>query len=242
MFNMASTIAQLESNRKFEKLLDLFQQIAPNNQAVQKEISTLTNSKANYIKNLQAKWNAIQPPRFTELEIRELNTAYFDTLESTNEERTLQGLPRVAMVDSKNWIVKTEGNWFGWDPENSRYYIKPLLYEGSINFQKIFEPLVISDRELNSINLIWTIDKILVQGEKMGLSPSGWINVWLTLAKSHLPNDFQSLSRYSSEGDKLFMQLTASINSENEISKLRSALGKITRKPNEMFLRDDTFN
>ena len=93
---MASTIAQLESNRKFEKLLDLFQQIAPNKQAVQKEISTLTNSKANYIKNFQAKWNAIQPPRFTELEIRELNTAYFDTLESTNEER--------ALVDSKTGL------------------------------------------------------------------------------------------------------------------------------------------
>ena len=59
----------MQSNLKFEKLLDLFQEIAPNNQNVQKQISILSNSKDNYIKQLQGKWNAIQPPTFTELEI-----------------------------------------------------------------------------------------------------------------------------------------------------------------------------
>ena len=35
---MNNTIAQLQSNRKFEKLLDLFQEIAPQNKSVQKQI------------------------------------------------------------------------------------------------------------------------------------------------------------------------------------------------------------
>ena len=44
---MNSTIQQLQANLKFEKLLDLFEEIAPNNQNVQKQISLLSNSKSN---------------------------------------------------------------------------------------------------------------------------------------------------------------------------------------------------
>ena len=114
---MNNTIAQLQSNRKFEKLLDLFQEIAPQNKSVQKQISILSNSKNNYIRQLQQKWNQIQPPKFTELEIRELCTSYYETLENTNEERMMQGLSRIALVDSKNWVVKSETAWYGWDFE-----------------------------------------------------------------------------------------------------------------------------
>ena len=231
---MNDTIAQLQSNRKFDKLLDLFQEIAPQNKSVQKQISILSNSKNNYIRQLQQKWNQIQPPKFTELEIRELCTSYYETLEHSNEERMMQGLSRIALVDSKNWVVKSETAWYGWDCETARYYSEPLLFEGSVNFNKLFEPLIISDKESNPINLIWTSDKFLIKGTEMGLSSNNWIMVWLNLAKSYLPNDFQSLSRYSSEVDKLFFQLTASLNSENETSKLRSALARITRKPTDM--------
>ena len=52
---MNNTIQQLQANLKFEKLLDLFEEIAPANVNVQKQISTLSNSKANFIKKLEAK-------------------------------------------------------------------------------------------------------------------------------------------------------------------------------------------
>ena len=58
---MNSTIQQLQANQKFEKLLNLFEEIAPDNQNVQKQISLLSNSKGNYIKKLQSMWHAIQP-------------------------------------------------------------------------------------------------------------------------------------------------------------------------------------
>ena len=231
---MNNTIQQMQSNLKFEKLLDLFQEIAPNNQNVQKQISILSNSKDNYIKQLQGKWNAIKPPTFTELEIREICQSYYDGLEHTNEMRLLQGLPKVAIVDSRNWIVKSENSWHGWNCEQARYYTEPLLFEGSVNYHKLFEPLTISNKDSGSINIIWTLDKFILQGSQMGLSESNWINVWLTLAKQHLPNDFQSLSRHSDNADALFGQMSASLNSENEIAKIRSALGQITRKPTEM--------
>ena len=47
---MNSTIQQLQANQKFEKLLNLFEEIAPDNQNGQKQISLLSNSKGNYIK------------------------------------------------------------------------------------------------------------------------------------------------------------------------------------------------
>ena len=231
---MNNTIQQLQANLKFEKLLDLFEEIAPNNANVQKQIALLSNSKSNYIKHLQAKWNSIQPPNFTELEIREICQSYYDGLEHTNEMRLLQGLSKIAIVDSRNWVVKSEESWHGWNCETARYYTQPLLYEGAVNYQKIFEPLTISNKESGSINLIWTLSKFITQGSRMGLSQTNWITVWLTLAKQHMTNDFQALSRHSDNVDALFIQLSASINSENEIAKIRSALGQITRKPTEL--------
>ena len=217
---MNNTIQQLQANLKFEKLLDLFEEIAPNNANVQKQIALLSNSKSNYIKQLQAKWTAIQPPNFTELEIREICQSYYDGLEHTNEMRLLQGLSKIAIVDSRNWVVKSEESWHGWNCETARYYTQPLLYEGAVNYQKIFEPLTISNKESGSINLIWTLSKFITQGSRMGLSQTNWITVWLTLAKQHMTNDFQALSRHSDNVDALFIQLSASINSENEIAKI----------------------
>ena len=82
--------------------------------------------------------------------------------------------------------------------------------------------------------MIWTVQKFLRQGTKMGLSQPNWAAVWLSLAKNYMPNEFQSLARYSEDPDALFIQLTAAINSEHETCKIRNSLVKVHRKPNEM--------
>jgi hypothetical protein len=43
---MNTTIQQLQANQKFEKLLNLFEEIAPDNEKVQKQISLLSNQRA----------------------------------------------------------------------------------------------------------------------------------------------------------------------------------------------------
>ena len=231
---MNNTIQQLEATKKFEKILNLFEDIAPGNQKVQKQISLLSNSKQNYIKKLQTQWHSIQTPKFTELEIREICQMYFMDLERTNELRTIQGLQKIALVDSRNWVVKSEHCWSGWNPEEGAYYSEPLLFQGTVNYKKIFEPMIVADKSSGSINLIWTLQKILKVGSRMGLSHDNWVSVLLTLAKEHMPNDFQALSRNSDNADELFIQLSASINSDNEISKIRTAIGQISRKPTEL--------
>ena len=209
---MNSTIANLTANRNYEKLLDLFNQIAPENKDVQKQISALTTSKSTYIKQLQKKWNSIAPPQFTELDIRELCTNFYQAQEEENESRALRFLPRIGTVDSKNWVVKADYAWHGWSPEDGKYFEDPLLFEGPVNFSKIFEPLIISDKDSGSINLIWTVEHFLRKGIDMGLSAANWTTIWIALAKSHLPNQFQSLSRFVGDVDKLFFELVASIN------------------------------
>ena len=231
---MNNTIQQLQANLKFEKLLTLIGELAPGNKNVQDEISTLSNSKKNFIEKLQTKWKSIKTPNFTELEIREICQSYYENLEHSNEMRMVQGLDRVAIVDSRNWIVKSEQNWFGWDCEKSRYYTEPLLYEGIVNYGKQFDPLIVTNKDSGSLNMIWTLEKFIEKGGQMGLSHDNWCLVWLTLAKHHMQNDFSSLSRYSNDADGLFLQMTLSVNSESEIAKIRSALAQITRKPTEM--------
>ena len=82
---MNSTIATIQSNRNYEKVLELLNQIAPNNDAIQEQISTLTTSKSSYIKQLQKKWNSITPPKYTELDIRVLCTNFYNLKEEDNE-------------------------------------------------------------------------------------------------------------------------------------------------------------
>ena len=119
---MNSTIATIQSNRNYEKVLELLNQIAPNNDAIQEQISTLTTSKASYIKQLQKKWNSITPPKYTELDIRVLCTNFYNQKEEDNESRAIRGLPKIGLVDSKSWIVKTDILWKGWSPEDSCYF------------------------------------------------------------------------------------------------------------------------
>ena len=200
---MNSTI---QCNRNYENVLELLNQIAPNNDAIQEQISTLTTSKSSYIKQMQKKWNSITPPKYTELDIRVLCTNFYNQKEEDNESRAIRGLPKIGLVDSKSWIVKTDSLWKGWSPEDSCYFQEPLLFEGSINVAKHLDPLVISDTQSSSVNLVWTINNVLDKGVSMGLSTPNWIAVWMSLAKAYLPNQFQSLSRWISEADKLFFE------------------------------------
>ena len=118
---MNSTIAQLQNQAKFETLLNLIGDIAPQNAQVQKEISTLTNSKKNFIQKLQKQWASIVPPAFTAIQILEINQGYYENLERTNEFRQVQGLPKVGIVESRNWVIKTDIFWHGWSPETQKY-------------------------------------------------------------------------------------------------------------------------
>ena len=211
---MNSTIQNLETNENLETVLNLLSQIAP-------------------IQQLQDLWNERPFPTHTEVDILQLcSKHYADELNNSITDR-LQGRSTFRM-DPEFWIVKNNHRWHGWNPETSSYFVQPILFEGDINFSKNFEPLIVCDKESGSINWIWTIKNFIKWGGAMMLSDNNWISLFLTLAKTHMPNDFPRVARFSDDLESLFNTLVASINGDLEIAKLRTAMGKLCRKPGEM--------
>ena len=72
------------------------------------------------------------------------------------------------------------------------------------------------------------------KGISMCLSEQNWINCFLHLTKSYLPNAYQAMSRYSADLDGLFSTFVASVNGYHEITKIRTSMSKLARKPGEM--------
>ena len=184
-------------------------------------------------KKLQKEWSDRKIQVFDEKDIKELNLAFQS--QETEEElnKTARGFEGQQTVDSRSWILKSGSKWLGYDPQSQSYFKDPIFYGGDIDFPRNFESLVINDSQSGSINLIWTVRNILDKGVSMGLTDEDWIQVYLLLAKKHLPLAFPSLSRHSCNLNALFLELVSNINLENELARLRAALCGISRKVSE---------
>ena len=119
-------------------------------------------------------------------------------------------------MSPRDWVIKSEDVWRGWDPELSQYFPEPIMFEGPLLFDKYYEQLVVFDRESGSCNLIWTIRKLITKGAASYLSDTNWISLWLHFSKK-----------------TLFKTLIANINADEELSKLRSCMSKLNRRPGE---------
>ena len=230
---MTSTLLQsIEAKEQLENILVAINKALPNQEPILKELSKYSQSKDQFIKRLQQQWYQRDLPVFTELQIRQMNSAYYSEKAKKQVSNGLQGKEMIDM-DSRHWIVKSESEWKGWNASDSVYYDTPLLFEGDIKYEKNFQPLVVCDQASNSVNLILSLTKLIKKGAEMCLSDSNWVNLFLTFARNHMPNDHQTLSKYSDSIDTLFEQIVGSCNADAEIGKIRTALANITRKPGE---------
>merc|ERR1712030_80253 len=105
-------------------------------------------------------------------------------------------------MESRNWVVKTDVKWIGWNPEESEYYTDPIMFEGEIKFNQVYEQLVVSDKDSGSCNLIWTIKKLIKRGSDSCLSTENWISLWLQFSRKYNEIQFSVLKQLS---DPLFM-------------------------------------
>ena len=228
-----NTIQNLEINDNLETVLTLLQDVAPTNQKVKDQLGKISKNRNTFITQLQDIWHARTRPTHSEMDIKTLNTQFYAARDENKIIADRNGRPQTEM-NSRDWIIKSADKWLGWDAETSQYLTLPILFEGPLDFKRNFEHLVISDRESGSINLIWTIRKILEKGISMSLSDENWVSCFLELAKIYLPTSYQSLSRYSDDLEGLFGTLVAGVNADHEISKLRTCMSKLNRKPGEM--------
>ena len=155
-----STVQNLEINDNLETVLNLLQDVAPGNEKIKTEIGKISKNRNTFIQQLQTLWNNRTQPMYTEMEIRQLCSQYYSEELQNSIVDLQQGRPTCRM-DPKNWIIKSDDKWLGWNAEMSEYFAEPILFEGNLNFSKNFDNLIVSNRESGSINLIWTLRKFL---------------------------------------------------------------------------------
>ena len=227
-----STLSNLETAENLETVLKLLSEVAPQNLNVQREVEKISKNTTTQINQLTKRWESRKQPFWSEISLRELNSQYLAEQQRNNVIKQSLGLP-LCDVESRNFIVKSNSVWRGFKLETGTYLEEPLVFEGSLDFARNFEPLVVVDRESQAVNLIWSIKKLICKGEEMGLSKNLYVQLFLTFAKNFLPTSFQAVSRYSDNLDGLFTCMVSNVNQLHEVGKLRHSLSKLSRKPGE---------
>ena len=169
-------LLDFKRNRQFQSLIDVLQESIPENALLQGKLSDLTSSKGSYIKQLITEWNERSHPDYNEEEIRQMNINH--VAELTEQEARLEVRHETrATVTSKDWVLKERDIWKGFDPSTGRYFLKPIVFGGKIDWDNNFLPLVINDQASSFINLIQTLkgfikkvlqwDEVTVTGLKL---------------------------------------------------------------------------
>ena len=230
---MTSNLLQsLETKEQLHSVLAAINEAFPNNTSIENELGKYTASKEQAIKRLQEKWYNRDLPLYTELQVRQLNSSFYSEKAAKQVAANLGGKTYIEM-DPRNWVVKTPSKWSGWNAVQSVYYDMPILFEGDILFEKNFAPLVVADKDSQSVNLLVSLSKLITKGNQMCLSDSNWAGMFLSFASVYMPGDHPNLMKYTDDVDGLFEALVSSVNADSEIAKLRSSMAQITRKPND---------
>ena len=229
---MPSTLHDLELSDNMQTLYKILLKTHPDNEEIQKELGKLTNNKDTYIKQLITQWNSRSQPLYTEIDIKKLCSSYYANDQDNAVVDGLQNRTKCKM-DSRSWVIKTDSLWRGWSPEDSQYFVDPILFEGEIKFDKYYEQLVVSDKDSGSVNLIWTIRKLITRGSASCLSDENWISLFLQFSRKYMPTSYPTLARYSDNLETLFHTLVTNINADEELAKLRSTMARLHRRPGE---------
>ena len=137
---MASSLLQsIEAKEQIEKVLEAINVALPGKKSIQDELSKYSQSKDTFIKQLIEMWQKREMPIFTELKIRQMNSKYYSDKTRKQVSSSLHGQELVEMP-SRDWVIKTETAWKGWNASESRYYETPILFEGDIAYDKILPP------------------------------------------------------------------------------------------------------
>ena len=227
-----STIASIENHEQWTQLYKILSEVHPANESVQTELSKLSNNKETHLAQLKALWDARPIPLYTQEDIKRLCTAFYardpaDTvLDEMSENQRILG-----QMNSRDYIIKDTAQWKGYDAENGAYHDNPIRFDGDLPYTKVYKPLIVWDKESGSCNLIWSIRKLITEGQNNMLSSRNWITLWLQFSQEHMQSSFHNLSRYSDDLEALFTTMITGINVDEELAKLRATMSKLHRDP-----------
>ena len=225
-----STIQSIENHEQWSQLYKILAEAHPTNQSIQTELGKLANNRETHLSQLKTLWEQRPVPLYSQDDIKRLNTAFYarDPSESVLDEMQDRIL---GHMNSRDWIIRDTAQWRGFDAENGTYHDSPIRFDGDLPFNKVYEPLVVYDKESGGCNLIWSIRKLIKEGGENALSTRNWIALWLHFSQKFMNSSYHNLSRYSDDLETLFTTLITNINVDEEVAKLRASMSKLHRDP-----------
>ena len=225
-----STIQSIENHEQWSQLYKILHEAIPTNKSIKDELGKLANNRETHLSQLKTEWDSRPVPLYSQDDIKRLCTAFYarDQFEGVLDEMQDRFL---GHMNSRDWIIRDTAQWRGFDAENGTYHDDPIRFDGDLPFTKVYEPLVVWDKESGSTNLIWSIRKLIKEGGKNALSSRNWIALWLHFSQKFMNSTYHNLSRYSDDLESLFTTLISNINVDEEVAKLRAAMSKLHRDP-----------
>ena len=151
-----STIQSIENHEQWSQLYKILAEAHPTNQSIQTELGKLSNNKETHLAQLKQAWDSRPVPLYGQDDIKRLCSAFYardpsDIVLDEMQERVM------GHMDPRDWIIKDTAQWKGFDAENGTYHDNPIRFDGDLPFAKVYEPLIVWDKESGSCNLIWSI-------------------------------------------------------------------------------------
>ena len=130
---MTSNLLQsIEAKEQLHNILVAINDAFPNHAPIEIELSKYSETKEQSIKRFQQEWYHRELPIYTELQVRQMNSAYYSERAKKQVTADLQGRSMIDM-ESRSWIIKSATKWSGWNASESVYYETPLLFKGEIS-------------------------------------------------------------------------------------------------------------
>ena len=195
---------------------------------------------------LKKLWLALSYPAHDATSIVQLNCQWKKNVEAINAQRANQrqfyinqGDPgsaaQIPDIDDKSMserasVIKSELKSSGWNPAISKFEIlinpcKPDITKMSDSIDHCVHS--------GSINVPRTIMNLLDIGTERGFTEQHYSSLFLQFIKTYIPNAHQAALTYSRDTNELFNFLLSIVDTEQEVSKIRLAILKISRKPED---------
>ena len=238
--------SEAQANLWANELLDALSKDVGISQGTKNICEKLKTSQNPWQETLKTKWRGIIYPLYDEADIVKLNACWHKHIQQVNVQRKNQREYYLAQnnqhaasqiadeqdhsMAAKTCIVRQEARTLGWDPTKNDYVL--VAFPHTPDLEKLSEYV---DQCVHSgaTNIPKSVANLIEEGEKRGFTESAYSSLWMQFIKKYIKNSYQPALTYSRNLNELFTFLLSLVDTNSEITKIRNAISKITRKQEE---------